>query len=55
MTRDHPSKAARRLRALAMAAVVTGVVAAVRRALLDRDQRAFELRYGPSSDGSTPS
>jgi hypothetical protein len=38
-----------RLRALGLVAVLAGATAAARRALLVRDQRRFDQRYGPSS------
>ena len=55
VTEAPPSKAARRVRRLAVAAVALGLVAVIRRVLLDRDQRTFDARYGPSPDGSAPS
>ena len=45
----RPGKVVRRLRRIVVLGALIGVVAGVRRVLLDRDQRAFEDRYGPSS------
>ena len=55
VTEGPPSKAACRIRRLAVAAVALGLVVVLRRVLLDRDQRTFDARYGPSPDGSGPS
>jgi hypothetical protein len=51
VSKPRAGRAARRLRRLAALGALIGLVAAVRRVLLDRDQRVFEDRYGPSSAG----
>jgi hypothetical protein len=47
----RPSKAVRRVRSLAAVAAVLGLVAALRRSLLARDQASFDARYGRSDGG----
>jgi len=51
VSKQPAGKGVRRLRRLVVLGALVGGVAAVRRVLIDRDQRAFDARYGPSSEG----